>query len=98
MIIHSLVGLKLCYRGKDLSEDELYNLSEIPRRPRRRQDQLLSYMFKLSTRDKWADNTVVRPGLRSEHKIKLKLKSGIGWVIGISEVRISLPSNSTYQE
>ena len=68
-----LRGLKICYRGKDYTEDQLYGFSNVPRLPRRRQDLLLSFMYKLSSRDNWLDHEVNRPGLRSEPKIKFKL-------------------------
>ena len=68
-----LRGLKTCYRGKDLTESELYDLSCVPRLPRRRKELLLSYMYKLSHRDSWLDKSAVRPGLRSENKIRFKV-------------------------
>ena len=62
-------GLKICYRGKDYDEDELYLRSCLPRLPRRRQELLLTYMFKLSKVESNLDKTTRRAGTRSENTI-----------------------------
>ena len=51
----------------------MYDTSLVPRLARRRQDLLLSYMYKLSHKEEWIDRTVPRPGMRSEKKIKFKV-------------------------
>ena len=68
-----LRGLKTCYKGKDYTEVQMYDKSLVPRLIRRRQDLLLSYMYKLSRREDWVDPSVPRPGMRSEKKIKFKV-------------------------
>ena len=68
-----LRGMRTCFKGKDYSEDQMYSKSLIPRLARRRQDLMLTYMYKLSRKDAWVDAEVPRPGLRSESKIKLKV-------------------------
>ena len=68
-----LRGMKTCYKGKSFTEEEMYTRSLIPRLPRRRQDLMLTYMYKLSRDESWVDRAVPRPGLRSESKIKLKV-------------------------
>ena len=66
-------GLKICYRGKHMSEEEMYEKSSVPILRRRRQELLLSYMFKLSHNEAWVDDRVGRLGLRSQHKIKFRV-------------------------
>ena len=66
-------GLKICYKGKVMTEETMYRLSDIPKLARRRQELLLSYMFKLSRQPKWVDDRARRPGLRSENQVKFKL-------------------------
>ena len=66
-------GLKICFRGKFMTEEAMYDSSCIPRLPRRRQELLLSYMLKLSLSPRWVDDTDRRPGMRSEDKIRFKL-------------------------
>ena len=66
-------GLKICYRNRDWSEDDLYANSMLPRLPRRRQELILTYMYKLSKSTDWIDLRQGRSGLRSEDKIKFKM-------------------------
>ena len=68
-----LRGMKVCYRGRDYTEEQMYEKSLIPKLFRRRQDLLLSYMYKLASQEEWVDSSVTRPGLRSERKIRFKL-------------------------
>ena len=66
-------GLKICFRGKVMTEDAMYKRSSIPRLPRRRQDLLLNYMLKMSLNPRWVDDRARRPGMRSNEKILFKL-------------------------
>ena len=66
-------GLKICYMGRVLREAEMYKLSKLPTLKRRRQELLLTYMYKLSHIEDMLDLRPRRDGLRSSKKIKFKV-------------------------
>ena len=63
-------GLQICYRGQNLSEAEMYEQSEIVSLTRRRQELLLTYMYKMSARESTLDLREMANNTRSQSKIK----------------------------